>query len=256
VIGILPGAASTGGGRAAPGARPARLLPVAAVLAALALSVSGCSSAVDGRAGAAGPAPTAAAPTPAATTAPVGTAPSTPSAVPEVDVAADGLRPFLLTPQEVGPGFAEGDEPQPDPQVPAVCGGPGVVAQFPSAVRVGAGFTGPVPESFVQETVSVYGDVATAEAAYRATLDGLACSDGTLADTPVVLTPAEDLGADVPGDESTGWRIGGPGFDVVLIAVRSGELVVNFAFFAPEGGSADLPDPLVVARAGVEKLAG
>jgi hypothetical protein len=31
---------------------------------------------------------------------------------------------------------------------------------------------------------------------------------------------------------------------------------VNFAFVAPEGGSADLPDPVAVARAGVEKLPG
>jgi hypothetical protein len=203
----------------------------------LALSVSGCSAEVGGRADVA---PTAAAP----------------SVEPRVEEAADGLRPFLLVPAEIGPGFTQGDEPRPDPAAPAVCGGPGVVAQFPSAVRVGAGFVGSTEGVFVQETVSVYGDAATAEAAFRANEQGLACSQGEASGSPVVLTPAQDLVVDVPADESTGWRVGGDGFDLVLIAARSGELVVNFAFVAPEGRSADLPDPLVVSRAGVEKLAG
>ncbi len=218
------------------------------------LAVAACSSEVGGRATAAPPVaapPSSAVPTSASPTVPA----TTPPAVdPGLAAAADGLRPFLLTPAEVGPGFTAGQEPQPDPATPAVCGGPGVVAQFPYAVRVGASFDGPRAGVLLQETVSVYGDVGTAEVAYQATLDGLACDEGTLSDEPVVLTPAEDLTIDVPADRSTGWQIGGQGFDMILISSRSGELVVNFAFISPEGDPGDLPDPLAVARAGVEKL--
>jgi len=215
----------------------------------LALSVSGCSAEVSGRADAV---PTAAAPRTTAAAAPT----AAPSAEPSLEEAAAGLRPFLLVPAEVGPGFAQGEEPRPDPAAPAICGGPGVVAQFPSAVRVGAGFVGSTEGVFVQQTVSVYGDAATAEAAFRANEQGLACSQGEASGSPVVLAPAEDLVVDVPADETTGWQVGGDGFDLVLIAARSGELVVNFAFVAPEGRSAELPDPLAISRAGVEKLAG
>jgi hypothetical protein len=166
------------------------------------------------------------------------------------------LRPFLLVAGEIGEGFRPGREPLPDPSTPAICGGPGVVAQFPDAVRVGAGFVGPTEGVLVQETVSVYGDEATAEAAYQANLDGLSCSEGVAADGPVVLTPAEDLVADVPADRSTGWQIGGTGYDLVLIAVRNDEVVMNFAFLAPEGRTDGLPDPLVISRAGAQKLTG
>jgi hypothetical protein len=182
---------------------------------------------------------------------------ATPSALdPGLAEAAAGLRPFLLTPDEVGPGFTAGQEPRPDPATPAVCGGPGVVAQFPSAVRVGASFDGPRPGVLLQETVSVYGDVGTAEAAYQATLDGLGCTEGALSGEPVVLAPAEDLTVDVPADRATGWQLGGQGFDLILISARSGELVVTFAFISPLGDPGDLPDPLAVSRAGVEKLVG
>jgi hypothetical protein len=54
--------------------------------------------------------------------------------------AADGLRPFLPTADEIGPGFTVGDEPKPDPSTPAICGGPGTVSQFAYAVRVGTAF--------------------------------------------------------------------------------------------------------------------
>jgi hypothetical protein len=234
------------------GARVARALVALAALAATA-----CSTAVSGQSAAApGPAPTTTA------AADPSTRPSaTPSAVPDMSdldpaTAADQLRPFLLAPADVGPGFGAGQEPVPDPSVAAICGGPGVVAQFPAAVRVGVGIVGPSDGVLVQETVSVYGDEATADAAYRANVDGLSCSEGTAADGPVVLTPAEDLSVDVPADESTGWQIGGTGYDLVLIAVRNDEVVMNFAFVAPEGRSADLPDPLAISRTGVQKLTG
>jgi hypothetical protein len=257
------GRAGRGAGSPAIGAppvagRPGR--PARAGLAALAaLAVTACSTAIGGQSAAA---PGSAAPTVAASpSARPGPAPSSSAAADPTEVldpaaAADRLRPFLLDPADVGAGFGPGQEPVPDPSVPAICGGPGVVEQFPSAVRVGVGIVGPSDGVLVQETVSVYGDEATAEAAYRANLDGLSCSEGTSPDGPVVLTPAEDLSVDVPADESTGWQIGGSGYDLVLIAVRADEVVMNFAFVAPEGRSDGLPDPLAISRTGVQKLTG
>ncbi|WP_433506217.1 hypothetical protein ACQP04_06905 [Pseudonocardia halophobica] len=173
---------------------------------------------------------------------------------PGMDAAADGLRPFLLTPAEIGPEFTAGDEPRPDPATPALCGGPGVVAQFPFAVRVGAAAES--TSGLVQETVSVYGDEAGATEAYRASVASMSCSEGHVDGRPAVIAPAEDLRADLGHDEATGWRIGGEGFDVVMISVREGEVVMNFTVLAPEDGLPALPDPLTVAQAGAQKLLG
>ncbi|GAA4689502.1 hypothetical protein GCM10023215_27220 [Pseudonocardia yuanmonensis] len=171
-----------------------------------------------------------------------------------MDAAADGLRPFLLTPAEIGPGFAAGEEPRPDPATPALCGGPGVVAQFPYAVRVGAAAES--ANGLVQEAVSVYGDEASAAEAYRASVAGMSCSEGHVDGRPAVIAPAEDLRADLGHDEATGWRVGGQGFDVVLISVRDAEVVMTFTVLAPEDGLAALPDPLSIAQAGTRKLLG
>jgi hypothetical protein len=230
---------------------------VAALALGAGLALAGCSTAVSGQAA---PAPAAAPPTsaPAATR-----PPATPTADPDqgdpqgqLDAAAEQLRPYLLEADDIGPGFTVGTEPQPDPSTPAICGGPGVVAQFPVAARVGVAFDGPTPGVLVQETVSIYGDVATAEQAYQANLDGLDCSQGSLSGQDVVLTPAEDLSVDVPAEQSTGWRIGGTDFDAILIASRNGELVMNFVFLTPVDQAADLPDPLAISRTGVEKFGG
>src|SRR5689334_6029693 len=97
---------------------------------ALAFALAGCSTAIDGRAGPAPAAPTSA---PEATRAPTGptTDPDQDDPQGDLDAAAEQLRPFLLTAEEVGAGFTVGAEPEPDPSTPAICGGPGVVAQFP-----------------------------------------------------------------------------------------------------------------------------
>ncbi|MCE0768653.1 hypothetical protein LWC35_38030 [Pseudonocardia kujensis] len=246
-----------------------RLLPavlsaavLGAVLAAGACGTASAGSRVDTPAPAAPAAERAATqdvlpqPAPVAPPRPVssGGASRAPVADPGMDAAADGLRPFLLTPAEIGPGFTAGEEPRPDPATPALCGGPGVVAQFPYAVRVGA--AAERPDGLVQETVSVYGDEASAAEAYRASITGMSCSQGHVDGRPAAIAPAEDLRADLGHDEATGWRVGGEGFDVVMIAVRDGEVLMNFTVLAPEDGLATLPDPLTIAQAGSQKLLG
>lgn len=226
---------------------------VAALLAgAVAVAVPACSVPVAGSAG-----PDGSVTVVASTPAPRPDAP-TPAADPGdgLDAAADGLRPFLLTAAEVGPGYTPGEDPTPDPATPAICGGPGIVAQFPIAVRAGVAFDGPSPGLLVQQTVSVYGDSDTAQVAYQAGRDGLSCSEGTVAGDPVVVTPAEDLRADVGGRQATGWRIGGGAFDAVLVAVQSDEHVMIFTFISPAGDPAGLPDVLAVSRTGLQKFGG
>ena len=237
-----------------PAGRGPRVTAACVAAAAAVLMIAGCGDEQAGQATVA-PAPvTTALP---ASDARVTVPPSLPAAEQaELAEVAAQIRPFLLAPEEIGPGFTAGPDPQPDPAAPAICGGPGVVAQFPRAVRVGASATGPAEGMFVQQTLSLYPDVDTAAVAYRANSVGLACSEGSTSGASVALTPAVDLSVDIPADESTGWQLGGEGFDLVVIAVRSGELVVSFAFVAPADATGDLPDPLAVSRAGVEKLTG
>ncbi|WP_344415480.1 hypothetical protein [Pseudonocardia ailaonensis] len=246
LLGALLGTAACGTAAAAPAAAPvAQAPPIAAAPAAPPAQAPPAAKPAQAAATSAKPAPPR----------PVGAASgAAPVQDAGMSAAADGLRPFLLTPGEIGPSFVRADEPKPDPTVPAICGGPGVVAQFPFAVRVGAAAESRA--GVVQETVSVYGDAASAAEAYRATVKGMSCSQGTVAGKPAVLAPAEDLRFDLGHEEATGWRVGGQGFDVVMIAVRDGEVVMNFTVLAPEDGLPALPDPLVVARNGVQKLLG
>ncbi|MBN9109450.1 MAG: hypothetical protein J0I34_11770 [Pseudonocardia sp.] len=186
-----------------------------------------------------------------------GEAPPASTGTPDVhdfEAAADGLRPFLLTEAEIGPGFVSIAEPKPDPSAPAVCGGPGVVARFPDAVRVGVAFEN--TSARVQEAVSVYPDKATAQAAYDHSVAGLDCGQGSVGGKPVVVTPGEDLRVDVGGTQAIGWRVGGEGFDLLLITVHRDEVVMTFTWLTPEDGSPGLPDPLVVTRGAVQKLVG
>jgi hypothetical protein len=221
-----------------------RLLAVLFVGAVLSAG-PGCSTAVPGSAAAA-PAPPVARPEPSPSRSPA------PTAGPAPGAPAHDLRPLLLTAQEVGPGFTPSEDPVPDPDVPAVCGGPGVVAVFPDAVRAGAAFD--LAGRHVEQTASGYPDTGTARAAYREALDGLDCGEGTAGGQPVVLTPAEDLTFDVGGDEAAGKRIGNDLFDAVVIVARSGRTVTTFTVLAAAGHADGLPDPLVIARTGVQKL--
>jgi hypothetical protein len=55
-------------------------------------------------------------------------------------------------------------------------------------MRVGTAFDRVSPQQLVQQAVSVYGDAATAEQAYRFGVAGMDCSEGTVGGKPVVLT--------------------------------------------------------------------
>jgi hypothetical protein len=172
------------------------------------------------------------------------------SAVPD---RAALLEVALLRPAEVGPTWRVADKPTPNPTATAVCGGPGVTIQFPDAKRAGAELSSAGGE-LMRETLSTYPDVVAAKAAFEAYANGLACTDGVLGDTPVRLSPAEDVQSKVGGDTAQLWRIGSDRFDAVLVSVRAGDSVVNFVFVTPQGVEPARPDTLVLARTGVARL--
>ena len=157
-----------------------RTMPLGlALAAAVAVAASACGGVVAGTPSAAPAVSPVAVDSPIA--APPTDAPAPPAtAAPgsNLDAAAEGLRPFLIDAADVGPGFTIGERPRPDPTATAVCGGPGVVARFPHAVRVATAFDTPGGEGRVQERVSVYADTTTAQAAYDAGAAGLACCGG------------------------------------------------------------------------------
>ncbi|MEJ3656651.1 hypothetical protein WEH80_27200 [Actinomycetes bacterium KLBMP 9759] len=187
------------------------------------------------------------APRPAATPAPVTT-----TAPPAVDLEL--LVASLLRPTEVGPTWkAAGAQPKPDANAAAVCGGPGVVAQFPNAERTAAALESEQGE-LLQETLSVYPSEADAYAAFNATSAGLACREGKLGETPVTLTAAADVQPRVGGDRATLWTMSSDRFSTVLVSVLAKQHVVNFAFITPAGVDQTIADPIALSRTGVARL--
>jgi hypothetical protein len=189
-----------------------------------------------------------------ATRVPSGLATALSTASPEAAGSADPvdrLRGALLGPGDLGPGWRHGDPPVPDPSTPAPCGGPGTVARFPDALRVGSTVDGPAG-GVVQEALSVYGDADTARAAFQAGLAGLACGRGTLHGAPVDIAPAQDRRTDVGGDSASSWQVGSDAVDAVLVMVQAKEAVFVFAYVMTPGAAAR-PDALALSRAAVAR---
>jgi hypothetical protein len=164
----------------------------------------------------------------------------------------DRLRASLLGPGDLGPGWTRGEPPVPDPSTPAPCGGSGTVARFPDALRVGSTVDGPAG-LVVQEALSVYGDVDTAQAAFRTGVAGLTCTRGTLHGASVTIAPAGDL-RDLGGDRASGWRVGSDALDATLVMVQARQAVFAFAYVTPSGAApASRPDAAALSRAAVAR---
>ena len=233
---MTPARAGTAGGAMR------RVLGLAVLVTLLACALAGCTRAAD----AAGSRPTR---VPSGLATGVSTASAEPGASTD---PVDRLRGSLLGPGDVGPGWRPGAPPVPDPGTPAPCGGPGTVARFPDALRVGSTVDGPAG-GVVQEALSVYGDADTARAAFRAALAGLDCEKGTLHNAPVTIAPAQDRRADVGGDLASSWQVGSDTLDVVLVMVQAQEAVFTFAFVTPLPAAAAPPDPLALTRTAVAR---
>jgi hypothetical protein len=240
---VAPARAGTAGGASVRVPVVRTLLVLLAVLLAAALGA--CTRAAD----VAGSRPV--------TRAPSGLATALSTANPEADGSAgpvDRLQDALLGPGDLGPGWQRAAPPVPDPSTPAPCGGPGTVARFPDALRVGSTLNGPAG-GVVQEALSVYGDADTAQAAFRAGLAGLDCGRGTLHGDPVDIAPAQDLRADVGGDRASSWHVGSGAVDAVLVMVQAREAVFVFAYVvAPDAAAAARPDALALSRTAVARV--
>jgi hypothetical protein len=163
------------------------------------------------------------------------------------------LRSSMLGPDDLGSGWTADLPPLPDTSAPAPCGGPGTVARFPDALRVGSTVDGP-PGFVVQEALSVYRDADTARAAFDAGAAGLGCAQGTLHGAAVTIAPVEDLRGDVGGDRAAGWRVGSASLDAELVVVQAREAVFTFAFVVPTGTAAGArPDAVALSRAAVAR---
>jgi hypothetical protein len=233
-----------------------RRAAVAVLVAGALVLLVGCGRTVDAVAGsaavaggnAADPATTGAAAGPA-------TARSTASPHPEAAVdPVDQLRRSLLGPRDLGPGWTPGDPPLPDASAPAPCGGPGTVARYPDALRVGSTVEGPSAGLVVQEGLSVYGDADTAHAAFEAGVAGLDCGQGTLHGASVALARPQDLRPDVGGDLASGWRATSDTVDATLVVVQARQAVFTFAYVVPAGSAAlGRPDPVALSRVAVAR---
>jgi hypothetical protein len=163
------------------------------------------------------------------------------------------LRGSMLGPDDLGAGWTADLPPLPDTSAPAPCGGPGTVARFPDALRVGSTVDGP-PGFVVQEALSVYRDADTARAAFDAGAEGLGCPQGTLHEAAVTIAPAQDLRREVGGDRASSWRVDSAALDAVLVVVQAREAVFTFAYVVP-AGTADgaRPDAVGLSRAAVAR---
>lgn len=163
------------------------------------------------------------------------------------------LRAALLSLDDVGPGYAPA--PPPDPEAVPACGGDGVAAAFPRAVRLGVGLEHAGAGLAVRQSLEVHPDPVAAGLAFDAGAAGLDCARGELGGAPVVVSEPLDLGADIGGDRALGWQLGVDGSEMLIVAVQLGEAVVTFSFVAPAGSDLDdRPDALGLTRTGVQRI--
>jgi hypothetical protein len=198
-----------------------------------------------------------------------GTARSTTSAAPATaapDTTTSGeasvedqAQAALLTPDEVGPGFTAGDWTPGDPANPTPCGTPSVDATVPASVEVGTVVALATTSQALREEISVYDDEEEADTAFTTGTTGLDCATGKVTFTdgttaPLSIVSPVDVTKEVGGDKALAWQVRGGGIQGVLVAVKLPGIVVTFQFTAPDTATNLRPDPLTVAKAGMDKI--
>jgi len=173
-----------------------------------------------------------------------------------VDLSEDlaVLQILLLTPEEIGPGFTgSGFAPLgADEKLP--CGQPALPATYQSAV-VGSGYNNGAEVSAV-ESVDVYKDAATPQAAFGTLKEGFDCTEADLQGTPGTITPGEDIAARIGAEQATMWIINVDGARVAAVAAQANEALLALTMVVT--ANADLsqaPEPLDVAKKAFDKLA-
>jgi hypothetical protein len=179
---------------------------------------------------------------------------SAPAASPSAaDPAA--VQAALLAASDVGAGFTKVAY-EPDLSQPEPCGQPALHSKYPTAVRAGTEIDKGQTVQFT-EAIEAFPDAATAQAAFDYGVAGLNCRNGTIAGTPVTITPAQDVTSDVGGDQAKAYNVGLNGAEGVIIGVHKGKTIVEFAFLAASNvDTSTLVNPLDLAKAGTAKVGG
>ncbi len=130
---------------------------------------------------------------------------------------------------------------------------------MPAAVRVGAVLGKPSTQQALQEEIGVYTSTDEVDEAFAVGSTGLACANGTVTfddgtSAPLAISAPVDVTSEVGGDVATAWQLQGGGIQGVLVAVKLSGIVVTFQFVAPAEATALTPEPLAVAKAGMDKI--
>jgi hypothetical protein len=198
---------------------------------------------------------TTAAPTSAPTSAPTTSPPTAPpTTLPAIDPAS-----ALLNLADLPTGYVASTPPPPNPNDTLLCGTPPVQQVVPAQTSAEAAFQNDDGAAFLQQTVSVYPDAATAQAAVAAGRAGVACGSGTntAADGSVTTFQVQEQLLPVQlGDESMayagGIEQGGEPFSVLVAAVRAGRAVTALQLVVLEGGVP--PDPVRLLELAAARL--
>jgi len=244
-----------------------RRIPVA-IAAALAIATAGCSSSGGhskatngaGSSGAGTPVSTPAS-TPATTSASApATSPSTP-ATSSAPVTTAQLSAALLAPSDLGAGFAQRAFTRNRNPLPcAAAGSPSFDDQAPTDLVAGTDLANAAQSASVSEELRLYPDSAGASAALRIGTAGLNCPAGKLYATDgtslrVKIGKPQDVTSDIGATKATAWDTTSPQADVLFVAVQLNRALVLFSFVRdPSTDTTKLPNPLGVAKAGIQKI--
>jgi hypothetical protein len=225
------------------------------VLALAGLTLAGCGSK---GAPAGTPTPSGPASTPAVTT----PAPTTPAATLPADDRVKALKAALLTPGDVGGGFALGQYDNTTDVGP--CNKPTMQSKYPKHTQFGTDLArGTSQDDFadLEQVVTVFADASTAKSAYAVNTAELGCRKGTIDEqgtkVSFTISAPQDVTTDTGGDKATLWTLSATGtfnVDVVLVAVQFEDSVVDLSFAAGPAAK-NLPDASAVAKKAIAKLA-
>lgn len=225
-----------------------------ALLVVAPVALAGCTS--SGNSGS-GTTPTPTAPGTTASTPPPSTPASTPAGSETVTPAE--VRAALLTPSEVGPGFARARfQPSNDP-LPCKPNDPPIETQIPSTLQVGTAITSTRVGAALAEDVHLYTDTPTAQQVMGLIKVGVNCPRGSLNLTgqqeAVTFGSLQDVTPSVGADEAYAVEARSARFDIALVATRLDRAVILFSFLRTKSTpTSELPNPIQVVAKAIAKI--
>lgn len=177
---------------------------------------------------------------------------------PTGDITQEQVEAALLTSEEVGPDFTLGTYTE--ESSPPLCDPDGtpVDEQVPPQVEAGAQFDHVDGNVAMQEQIAIYATEAEAAEAFGLATAGLACTEGTSEGSPVTISAAQDVTAEVNSTSglgaSTAWEVTGEGFEGVIIATLAGRIILATQFAsASDADTSGLASPVDIAAAAFAK---